>query len=74
MILDPGIPYHAKRLVQAVARLEQLVVALMALTSLVSCLNILCWSVVIDELYGRLLFIGARIHTFCFFKVPIRRI
>lgn len=54
------IPHYAKRLVQAVVRLERLVVAMIIPPSLVSSFEVLYWLVVIDELYGRLLLIGAR--------------
>ena len=54
------IPHYSKRLVQAVVRLERLVVAMIIPPSLVSSFEVLYWLVVIDELYGRLLLIGAR--------------
>ena len=54
------IPHHVKCLAQAVVRLETLVVALMVPMSMVSSFEVLYWLVVIhDELYGRLLPIGA---------------
>ena len=55
-----AIPHYVKHLGQAVVRLETLVVALMVPMSMVSSFEVLYWLVFIhDELYGRLLSIGA---------------